>query len=77
MHALKRRFGSATALSAFIGFLVIFATITAGYDYFTAGRAKATEAVWIGDKAGTAITGFIKGADAKALKSPTNPTPDR
>ena len=76
MHALKRCFSSSAALSAFIGFLVIFAACTAGYDYFTAGRAKATEAVWIGDKAGTAITGFIKGADAKALKSPSNPNPE-
>ena len=76
MHALKRSSSSTAALRAFIGFLVIFAACTAGYDYFTAGRAKATETVWIGDQAGTAITGFIKGADAKALKSPTNPNPE-
>ncbi len=76
MHALKRSFTSATALSAFIGFLVIFAACTAGYDFFTAGRAKAAETVWIGDQAGTAITGFIKSADAKALKSPSNPNPE-
>ncbi len=76
MQSLKRSFSSTAALSAFVGFLVIFAACTAGYDYFTAGRAKANEAVWIGDKAGTAITGFITGADAKALKSPTNPNPE-
>jgi len=76
MQSLKRSFSSTAALSAFIGFLVIFAACTVGYDYFTAGRAKANEAVWVGDKAGTAITGFIKGADAKALKSPTNPNPE-
>jgi thiosulfate dehydrogenase [quinone] large subunit len=76
MQSLKRSFSSTAALSAFIGFLVIFAACTAGYDYFTAGRAKAGETVWIGDKAGTAIAGFIKGADAKALKSPTNPNPE-
>jgi hypothetical protein len=76
LHALKRYVSSPAALSAFIGFLVIFAACTAGYDYFTAGRAKATESAWIGDKAGTAITGFIASADAKALKSPSNPNPE-
>ncbi len=76
MQSLKRYFSSSALLSAFIGFLVIFAACTAGYDYFTAGRAKANEAVWVGDKAGIAIAGFIKGADAKALKSPTNPNPE-
>ncbi len=76
MQSLKRSFSSTAALSAFIGFLVIFAACTAGYEYFTAGRAKAGETVWVGDKAGTAITGFIKGANAKALKSPTNPNPE-
>lgn len=71
-----RFFRSPAILSAFIGFLVIFSACTAGYDYYHAGREKAGGAVWIGDKAGTAITGFIKGADAKAVKSPQNPNPE-
>jgi thiosulfate dehydrogenase [quinone] large subunit len=71
-----RFFRSPAILSAFIGFLVIFSACTAGYDYYQAGKEKAGESVWIGDKAGTAITGFIKGADAKAVKSAQNPNPE-
>jgi len=63
-------------LSAFIGFLVLFSACAAGYDYFTAGREKAGEAVWTGAKAGTGIDGFLKGANAKATKSAQNPNPE-
>lgn len=72
----KGFFGSTVMLSALVGFIVLFSACAAGYDYFTAGRAKASEAVWTGDKAGTSIAGFIKGAEAKALKSPQNPNPE-
>lgn len=74
--SLKRYFTSTVALSAFIGFLVLFSACAAGYDYFTAGRAKASAAVWTGDKAGAGIDGFLKGANAKATKSAQNPNPE-
>jgi len=73
--SLKRYFTPA-ALSAFIGFIVLFSAVAAGYDYFTAGRAKAGAAVWTGSRAGTAIDGFLKGANAKATKSAQNPNPE-
>ncbi len=74
--SLKRYFTSTAALSAFIGFLVLFSACAAGYDYFTAGREKASAAVWTGDKAGAGIDGFLKGANAKATKSAQNPNPE-
>lgn len=37
-----------------------------GYAWIGAGWHKVTNEVWVGDKAGTAITGFVKGALAKA-----------
>lgn len=74
--SLKRYFTSTVALSAFIGFLVLFSACAAGYDYFTAGREKASAAVWTGDKAGAGIDGFLKGANAKATKSAQNPNPE-
>ena len=74
--SLKRYVGSSALLAAFIGFLVLFSACAAGYDYFTAGRAKAGEAVWTGAKAGTGIDGFLKGANAKATKSAQNPNPE-
>lgn len=76
MQALKRFFTSTSILAAFVGFLVLFSACAAGYDYFSAGREKAGQAVWTGDKAGTGIAGFIKGAEAKAVKSPQNPNPE-
>ncbi len=77
MHTpLKRYVGSSALLAALIGFLVLFSACAAGYDYFTAGRAKASEAVWTGAKAGIGIDGFLKGANAKATKSAQNPNPE-
>lgn len=76
MQSLRRYFGSTALLSAFIGFLVLFSACAAGYDYFTAGREKAGEAVWTGAKAGTGIDGFLKSANAKATKSAQNPNPE-
>jgi thiosulfate dehydrogenase (quinone) large subunit len=37
-----------------------------GYEWITAGFEKITSSVWVGDKAGIAITGFFKGALAQA-----------
>jgi thiosulfate dehydrogenase [quinone] large subunit len=76
MQALKRFFTIPGILAAFVGFLVLFSACAAGYDYFTAGREKAGAAVWTGSQAGTGIAGFIKGAEAKAVKSPQNPNPE-
>jgi thiosulfate dehydrogenase [quinone] large subunit len=36
-----------------------------GYEWFSAGIEKVTSPVWVGPQAGTAITGFVKGALAK------------
>ncbi len=33
-----------------------------GYEWLSAGYEKITSPVWVGSKAGTALTGFIKGA---------------
>ncbi len=37
-----------------------------GYEWLTAGLEKVGNSAWVGSKAGTAITGFLKGALAKA-----------
>lgn len=74
--SLKRYFTSTAALSAFIGFLVLFSACAAGWGYFEAGREKAGEAVWTGAKVGAGIDGFLKGANAKATKSAQNPNPE-
>ena len=36
-----------------------------GYEWLAAGLEKAQSPVWVGSQAGTAITGFVKGALAK------------
>ena len=36
-----------------------------GYEWFMAGWGKLFNPVWFGDKAGVALSGFIKGALAK------------
>jgi hypothetical protein len=74
--SLKRYFTSTAALSAFIGFLVLFSACAAGWGYFEAGREKAGTAVWTGSQAGAGIDGFLKGANAKAIKSAQNPNPE-
>lgn len=37
-----------------------------GYQWLTAGLEKIQDPAWVGSKSGTAITGFLKGALAKA-----------
>lgn len=67
---------SSRALAALIGFIVLFATITAGYSFVDAAWAKWNDPTWTGHQSGTAVTGFIKGAEQKAQKSDKNPHPD-
>lgn len=38
-----------------------------GFQWLEAGLGKVTNPAWVGDKAGVAITGFFKGAIAKAV----------
>lgn len=37
-----------------------------GYEWISAGIGKVTDPTWVGSKSGVAITGFLKGALAKA-----------
>lgn len=37
-----------------------------GYQWFSSGLEKIKDPTWVGSKSGTAITGFLKGALAKA-----------
>ncbi len=74
--AWKRLSSPRMALAALFGFIVIFSATAAGYDYVNAGREKWGNPAWTGEKAGTGIAGFIKGANAKATKSKENPNPE-
>lgn len=74
--AWKRLSSPRMALAALFGFIVIFSATAAGYDYFHAGTEKWGNPAWTGEKAGTGIAGFIKGANAKAAKSKENPNPE-
>ncbi|KZL91460.1 TQO small subunit DoxD [Clostridium magnum] len=46
--------------------LWIVLRIWLGYQWLSAGMEKISSPVWVGDKAGVAVTGFLKGALAKA-----------
>lgn len=67
---------SSQMLGAFIGLIVLFATITAGYSFVDSAWQKWNDPAWTGHQAGNAITGFIKSADQKAVASDKNPHPD-
>ncbi len=67
---------SSRALSALIGFLVLFAVLIAGGTLVNSGREKLHNPTWIGAQSGTAITGFLRGAQFKATKTEKNPYPD-
>lgn len=67
---------SSRALAALIGFIVLFATATAGYGFVDSAWQKWHDPAWTGHQAGSAITGFLKGAEQKAAKSDKNPHPD-
>lgn len=62
----------------FTGMLWLIVRVWLGYEWLTAGIEKvfgAGSAVWVGDKAGTAVTGFLKGAIAKSpLAADFDPT---
>jgi len=73
MNILNR---SQVALSAFVAFILLFAALMGGYEFYSAGREKAGQGVWTGSQAGVAITSFLQGADAKAVKSKANPNPE-
>jgi len=48
------------------GVIWLIIRLYVGYTWVTSGWGKITNPAWTGDKAGTALTGFIKGALAKA-----------
>jgi thiosulfate dehydrogenase (quinone) large subunit len=49
-----------------LSWLWLILRLYVGYEWLTAGWAKIQSPVWFGSQAGTALTGFIKGALAKA-----------
>jgi thiosulfate dehydrogenase [quinone] large subunit len=57
----------------YTGILWLVVRLWLGYEWVTAGFEKvfgAGSAAWVGPKAGTAITGFLKGAIAKSALAP-------
>jgi thiosulfate dehydrogenase [quinone] large subunit len=67
---------SPVVLTAFIGFIMLFSTLMAGFAFVDAGHEKWGDPAWTGDSSGVAIEGFLKGADYKSIESPTNPYPE-
>ncbi|HET9660941.1 MAG TPA: hypothetical protein VFP05_11470, partial [Thermomicrobiales bacterium] len=57
---------SPIALSAFVGFIMLFAALMAGYTFVDAGHEKWGDAAWTGRASGVAIDGFLQGANAKS-----------
>ena len=77
MNATRRRFWhSSVVLTAFVGFIMLFSALMAGYAFVEAGQEKWGNPAWTGGSSGVAIEGFLKGADAKSIKSATNPYPE-
>ena len=64
------------ALSALIGTIALFATLHAGYTFVDSAVSKWNDPTWTGHRAGTAISGFLNGAEQKATPSDKNPHPD-
>ena len=57
----------------YAGILWLVARLWLGYEWLVAGIEKVFgegSAVWVGDKAGVAVTGFLKGAIAKSALAP-------
>lgn len=55
------------------GFVWLVVRLWLGYEWLTAGIEKVFgpgNAVWVGDKAGVAVSGFLKGAIAKSALAP-------
>lgn len=67
---------SAHAFGALIGLLVIFAAIIAGGTLVNAGREKFHDPAWTGAQSGTALAGFLQGAQFKATRTERNLYPD-
>ena len=67
---------SQITLSAFVGFIMLFSVLMAGYTFVEAGQEKWGDAAWTGSSAGVAIEGFLQGADGKSIGSATNPYPE-
>ncbi|MDQ2788019.1 MAG: hypothetical protein M3Y58_23820 [Chloroflexota bacterium] len=77
MHpSIPRARPSSRMFSALIGFVVLFAAITAGYSLVDAAQTKWQDATWTGNHAGAALSGFLKGADKKATKTDPIAFPD-
>ncbi|MEK0315501.1 DoxX family protein [Cohnella sp. 56] len=57
------RFLFSSSRSAWIWLIV---RVYVGYEWLSAGWGKLGESAWTGDKAGAALTGFVKGAIAKS-----------
>ncbi|MGI8689091.1 MAG: hypothetical protein ACR2M3_10980 [Thermomicrobiales bacterium] len=77
MHlSIPRARPSSRMLGALIGFVVLFAAITAGYSLVDAAQTKWQDPKWTGNHAGAALSGFLKGADQKAVKTDRNSFPD-
>lgn len=51
------------------GLLWLIIRLYLGYAWLTAGWGKVTNENWVGSKAGTGLTGFVKGAIGKANES--------
>ena len=64
------------ALRGLVRFLALLAALSAGWTFVQAGWEKWDDPAWTGARAGTAMTGFMRGANAKAIKSERNPHPD-
>jgi thiosulfate dehydrogenase [quinone] large subunit len=60
----------------FAGFIVLFSALMAGYTFFDAGQGKWGDPAWTGSSTGAAVDGFLQGANARSIESPTNPYPE-
>jgi hypothetical protein len=67
---------SPVALAKFVGFIVLFSALMAGYTFVDAGHEKWGNPAWTGSASGAAIDGFLQGANYKSVESPTNPYPE-
>lgn len=63
-------------LRMLVGFIVLFAALASGRVFVQAGWEKLDDPAWTGTRAGVAMSGFIKGANAKSIRSERNPHPD-
>jgi len=57
---VKRYFNSAAVLAASIGVIVLFSACTAGYNYVTASREKASTPAWTGTQMAIEIVAILQ-----------------